>query len=208
MRTHLRLLLAVGLALPACDDASGPQTGRLSVSTHTEGDDPDANGDELTVGEADPLELDPTGTSELDLAPGQYTLRLLNVPGHCSVAPAATLQVEVLPAGTAQITFAITCSSDQGTLVVSTKTEGDDPDPDGFQLVVDGVAPLAMNPNDTAEVDLAPGHYTLQLRDVADLCSVSPGNAPRGRHHAWQHDSGGLRDQLSSDRDADRLASR
>ena len=64
--------------------------------------------------------------------------------------------------------------STDGTLVVSTSTGGNDPDPDGYLLTVDGVESVVLAPIGTAEVDVAPGRHTLRLLDVADDCSVVP----------------------------------
>ena len=65
--------------------------------------------------------------------------------------------------------------SADGILAVSTSTSGDDPDPDGFQVTIDGIDSLALLPSGTAELDLSPGRHTLQLLGVADHCSVVPG---------------------------------
>jgi hypothetical protein len=61
-----------------------------------------------------------------------------------------------------------------GILAVSTATSGDDPDPDGFQLRIDGVDSLALPPSGTAELDLSPGRHMVQLFGVAEHCSVTP----------------------------------
>jgi hypothetical protein len=62
-----------------------------------------------------------------------------------------------------------------GTLVVSTSTVGDDPDPDGYQLTVDDdAASLDLAPSETAEVDLSPGRHTVRLLGVAGHCAVTP----------------------------------
>lgn len=65
--------------------------------------------------------------------------------------------------------------SAEGTLVVSTSTGGADPDPDGYLLTVDGLDSLALDPNETVEVELRAGEHALQLLGVADHCSVTPG---------------------------------
>jgi hypothetical protein len=64
-----------------------------------------------------------------------------------------------------------------GTLAVSTSTSGDDPDPDGFQLTVDGGGALALLPSGAAEIHLSPGRHALQLLGVAKHCSVAPGTS-------------------------------
>lgn len=61
-----------------------------------------------------------------------------------------------------------------GTLVVSTSTVGDDPDPDGYQLTVDNTESLELSPTGTAEIDLPSGRHTLRLLGVAGHCAVTP----------------------------------
>ena len=64
--------------------------------------------------------------------------------------------------------------STDGTLIVSTATQGDDPDPDGYLLTVDGVDSVALDPTGTAEIVVASGPHTLRLLGVADHCTASP----------------------------------
>ncbi len=61
------------------------------------------------------------------------------------------------------------------TLVVSTSTQGDDPDTDGYSLSIDDADSLHLNSKGTAEVNLASGRHTLRLLGVAGRCSVAPG---------------------------------
>jgi hypothetical protein len=61
-----------------------------------------------------------------------------------------------------------------GTLVVSTSTEGDDPDQDGYLLTVDEVDSLDLDPTGTAEIRLTSGQHTLRVLGVAAHCSVAP----------------------------------
>jgi hypothetical protein len=174
MRTHASFPLVIAVSLSACDDPVVTDSdGTLSVSTSTTGLDPDPDGFQLTIDGVDSLALDPSGTVEIDLSPGRYTLRLLDVASHCAVAPATTLEVDVSATGTTQVSFAVTCSR-TGRLVVSTTTEGENPDPDGFHLTIDAVDSLALEPTGTAETTLEPGRHALQLLGVAEHCSVAP----------------------------------
>lgn len=63
----------------------------------------------------------------------------------------------------------------EGTLAVSTSTSGDDPDPDGFQLTIDGLDSLGLPPSGTIERDLSAGPHSLRLSGVAEQCSIGPG---------------------------------
>ena len=60
-----------------------------------------------------------------------------------------------------------------GTLVVSTTTEGNDPDTDGYLLTIDGVRSVALDASGTIETELTPGRHTLRLLGVAEHCSVA-----------------------------------
>lgn len=65
--------------------------------------------------------------------------------------------------------------STEGTLVISTSTAGDHPDPDGYLLAVDDLDTLVLTPSGTAELEVPAGSHTLQLLGVAQHCSVVPG---------------------------------
>ena len=62
-----------------------------------------------------------------------------------------------------------------GTLVVSTASDGNDPDQDGYLLTVDGVDSLPLDPTGTSQIDLPAGQHTLRLLGMAEHCSVAPG---------------------------------
>jgi hypothetical protein len=62
-----------------------------------------------------------------------------------------------------------------GMLVVSTFTTGGDPDRDGFQLTIDGVNSVTLEPTDTAQVIVPSGRHALGLLGVAGQCAVDPG---------------------------------
>jgi hypothetical protein len=63
----------------------------------------------------------------------------------------------------------------EGTLIVSTSTVGGDPDRDGFELTIDGVNSIDLEPIDSVEVVVSAGRHTLGLLGVAGQCSVDPG---------------------------------
>jgi hypothetical protein len=176
MRTH-PILLVLGLSLWACDGTNGPSTGTLQVSTYTEGNEPDLDGYLLTVDDADTLTLDASGLTDVDLAVGHHTLRLLGVAAHCAVTSDATLEVEIQPMGRTLAAFEVACPRSTGTLVVSTFTQGDDPDEDGFRLAIDDVDAGALQPTGVVEVELIPGPHTVHLLGVAAQCTVAAGTA-------------------------------
>ena len=62
-----------------------------------------------------------------------------------------------------------------GTLQVSTSTEGEHFDQDGYLVTIDDVDTLHLNPGATIEVELAPGRHSLKLLGLADNCWVFSG---------------------------------
>jgi hypothetical protein len=62
-----------------------------------------------------------------------------------------------------------------GRLVVSTSTEGDDPDLDGYLLTIDELDTLALLPSSIVQRTVPAGQHSLRLLAVAERCSVGPG---------------------------------
>lgn len=171
MRTHPFLLLAVGLTLAGCDNSGGPsQFGTLSVSTFTEGDDPDPDGYLLTVDGVDSLALAPNGAVEVDLPPGRHTLRLLGVATPCLVAPAASLEVEVPSLDTTSVAFEINCLLTGAR--ITTTTTGLDVDPNGYRVEVDATDRGILPSNGTVLTRLDPGSRTITLAGLAPNCTM------------------------------------
>jgi len=178
MRTHQILLLAVGLTLAACDDPVGPATGTLRVSTYTDGGAPEQAGYRLAVDEVDSLDLDPTGTAEVNPAPGRHTLRLVGVAAECTVAPGTSLDIDIARGSTTPVAFEISCPpTGDGTLIVSTKTTGVDLDTDGYRVEVDGIERGILPSSGSVLTHLEPGGRTITLTGLSSNCTlVGPGS--------------------------------
>ena len=183
MRTYPILFLAAGLG--ACDDSGGPlpsppvtdppAVGTLVVSTASEGNDPDLDGYVLTVDGSRSLPLEATGTSEIDLAAGQHTLRLLGMAEHCSVSPGTALDVAVASGDTISVAFEITCSVTG--VRITTATTGLDLDTDGYRVEVDGIERGEVSSNGTGLTRLDPGSRTIGLTGLTPNCAVDgPGS--------------------------------
>jgi len=65
----------------------------------------------------------------------------------------------------------------EGTLVVATITAGDDPDPNGYLLEVDGLISVSLDLTDTIETRLPSGSHSVRLVGVAEQCTVDPGDS-------------------------------
>ena len=171
MRTYPILLLIIGLSLAACDGTGGPsEDGTLVVSTSTGGTDPDPDGYQLTVDGLGSHHLDPTGTSRIDLSPGQHTLRLLGMAEHCSVSPVTPLDVDVPSRDTARVAFEVTCLATG--VRITTTTAGLDFDPDGYRVEVDGTDLGVLPSNGTVLTRLDPGSRTIALGGLSPNCTI------------------------------------
>jgi dipeptidyl aminopeptidase/acylaminoacyl peptidase len=169
------------LGVAACDGGVGPTaTGDLSVSTVTNGSEPDADGYVLIV-DADSLgTIDPSGSAVItDLPTGSYTVLITGVAANCAASGDNPRTVSVVAGQTVQTTFDVRCSATKGSITVTTATVGDDPD-DAYTLSVDGEALLTVAGNGTSSLsDLPEGTHTLHLGDVGANCAVA-GENPRG----------------------------
>jgi hypothetical protein len=179
MRYSPILILVVGLPLSACDDPTRPpeppSTGTLVVSITTGGEDPDPDGYRLSVDNADTLDLELTGTAELELASGRHTLRLLDVAEQCSVAPGPTLELDVPGGRRTPAAFEVSCPATRARVTV--ETSGLHPDPDGYLLTIDDFDTRELTPTAVVEVGLSPGRHSLSLLGVSVSCSVAPATA-------------------------------
>jgi len=104
---------------------------------------------------------------------GQHEVAISDVAGNCQVLGSATRSISVAADQTATVTFAVSCAQNVGSIAISVSTSGDDQDPDGYEVVVDGGAPTAIAINgSTTAVGLTPGDHSVALEDVAANCSV------------------------------------
>jgi hypothetical protein len=129
---------------------------------------PDQDGYLLTVDDVDSLDLEPGETTDVDLAPGRHTLRLLDVSVQCSVVAGNAVEVNVEPGRTVPVAFEVSCSTGASVTVLTT---GLDFDPDGYRLEVDGSDRERISANGTVLAGLEPGSRTIALRGLASNCA-------------------------------------
>jgi hypothetical protein len=189
MRALPILLLAAGLTLVGCDGnpptgeaptgepptgepptGEPPTDGTLVVSTSTVGDDPDLNGYLLMVDDAYSRVLRPTGSAQVDLAPGRHTLELLGVAEQCSVAPRTVLELDVARGSTTLVAFEVNCPLTGARITVT--TTGLSLDPDGYRVMVDGSDHGVIASNGTVLAQLEPGSRMIGLTGLAPNCAV------------------------------------
>jgi len=182
--TAILRLVSVGL-LAACgagQDLTLPDTGELTVTVSTAGDQLDPDGYTLRVdgGTAVPLELQdtlPVG----DLDPGEHRLELDGIAGNCVMAGPNPLTITVVAGTPATATFQVSCTGSLGSgqILVRVVTTGTEPDPDGYEVVVDPLPARAVGTTDTTTFEgLTAGTHAVRLGGVASSCEVR-GQNPR-----------------------------
>jgi hypothetical protein len=152
--------------------------GDLAVTASTTGSDLDPDGYTVTVdgGASQAIGINGSVTF-LGLAEGDHTVELTGAAGNCTVSGPNPRTVTVPSGGTATTTFAMTCVTRQGDLAVNTSTTGQDLDPDGYTVTVDGGPSQAIGINGSVSfTGLAEGDHTVELTGVAGNCTVSGPN--------------------------------
>jgi hypothetical protein len=155
-------------------------TGALRITASTTGPDPDTDGYSVAVDDGASQHVDPNGTITLDnLAPGVHTVQLSGNAPNCTVGGTNPRSVTVTAGATADVTFTVTCSATTGTIEVSVATSGDQPDPDGYVVTVEGFGPgraIGINGSETF-TNVPAGSYTVVLSNIASNCTVTGGTS-------------------------------
>jgi dipeptidyl aminopeptidase/acylaminoacyl peptidase len=174
----LALLLGCSGSDPAGTDTgpepTDPGTGSIEVVSITTGESPDPDGYLLTLdGHSSTISTNATAVFR-DLVPGDHGLDVGGIASNCTLGGAGTRTVAVAAGAVARVQFEITCASLTQSLVITTLTTGDPPDPDGYTIVLDGVAQRPVAINETVTLDaVTPGSHTVWLQGVAPNCRAS-----------------------------------
>ena len=185
MRNGLRALLTSLLALGApmllsvaCsgEDTTGPenQTGAVQVTATTSGVDLDPDGYMVALdGGSDRALARDGSTTFSSVAAGQHQVTLTGMAGNCSVTGANPVTASVSSGNTAQVTFEVVCEAPTGFVQVSTATTGDDLDPDGYTVTLDGGSDRSIGLNGvTTFSGVGVGSHQVELTGLAGNCSV------------------------------------
>lgn len=167
--------LACGGGGSGCD-GTGPcpppgDTGELQVVVTTAGPDTDPNGYTVRIGGVADSTVQPNDTLSITgLAPGAHQVQLTDLTTDCAVSGTNPKSVTILqkigirqPPPSVAI-FQVTCGVGTGSVLVKTSTTGDPPDPDGYQLLLDGVDQGNIRVQDAVTLT---GVTTSQAHDIA-----------------------------------------
>src|SRR5207302_1261801 len=117
-------------------------TGSVTVTTSTSGGTPDPDGYTVAVTGVASQHIDPNGNATFaNLATGSHTVTLSGIASNCSVSGGTSRPVTVTTGPPVSVTFTIDCPTvppPTGDLTVTAATTGQDLDPDGYTVTVDG----------------------------------------------------------------------
>jgi dipeptidyl aminopeptidase/acylaminoacyl peptidase len=159
------------------DVICAPNVGSLSISIATSGDDVDQGGYLLRADGATDTIVATAGTVVLRaLRQGTHVVKLESLPANCAVVGANPAQVLVAYDSTSTLSFSVHCSIVPGIIRAWIYASGVDPDPDGYQLLLQqSGAPahtIALPVSGTALATIAPGDYSATLGGVAANCGA------------------------------------
>lgn len=156
---------------------TGPKLGTISVTVSTVGSLLDSDGYTVSVDSGMERPVGVNGTLNIKgLAIGTHRVRLAGVAGNCAVTGSMQRSIDVLEARNAAVVFSVACVNDVA-LMVTVRTNGSSPDPDGYLLTVDDAAPEPVNAIGThAFTGLAAGPHIVTLTGIASNCVVGSVN--------------------------------
>jgi len=164
----------------ACEDPVQPTLGAIQIASLTTGEDPDGDGYTVVVDGRATHVLQSNGSIDLGaVAPGSHDVRLEGIAPNCTVEGGETRRVQVAPGELVEVNFVVVCAakvSRTGTVQITTVTSGPDPDPDGYEVRVEGSGFTTTVPTSgaagTVTVAVPVGSYSVRLARVAVNCSV------------------------------------
>jgi Tol biopolymer transport system component len=175
----LLAVLLLGAQLSCSDSTSSPTEGGIHVTVVSSGAPPDPDGYGVSVdgGPAQAVAANGSVTAS-SLAPGSHSVALISLATQCSVVGENPRTVEVSRDSTTEVEFEVTCTTGTGAIEVTTTTDGEDLDPDGYTVSLDGGAAQPILGSGTLTLsELETGEHALELSDVAPNCAVAGGTS-------------------------------
>ena len=171
-----RCLLGLLAGLACSGDPTGPASGNIEVAIAISGTDSlPSPGLTVSLDHGPPRALSEPETRFTGIESGMHSIALVNLALNCAVAGSNPVSVDVSSGQTAQVHFAITCSS-PGTLIVITQTTTTNgARPESYGLTLDGNSGARLAANGRLAIVVGVGNHTAELTDVPASCAVEPG---------------------------------
>jgi Tol biopolymer transport system component len=166
-------------------------TGIIEVTAATSGVEPDPDGYTVRVDSGTPRPLAIGGTVRFEgVSGGDHSVAVAGAAANCTIGGenprTVPVTVGTTTRDTARTTFALTCVSTTGALMVTAATSGAELDPNGYSVYVDEVCDDyycnyawtgSVGANDSVTIPgLAVGAHTVLLSDVASNCTLAGAN--------------------------------
>jgi hypothetical protein len=151
----------------------------VEVMVATGGLDIDPNGYAVSVDGAPPLPISVNGTVRITrLSPGTHTVTLTGLVGNCAPPDATNPRSLDVPVGeVVPVAFSVTCGAAHGVVEITAATSGNELDPNGYTVQLDGGAPQALPLNGTVRFGaVSGGAHTVTLADAAGNCTIGGAN--------------------------------
>jgi len=147
-------------------------TGDVTVNVITSGVDLDTDGYGITVDGVNAGSVTSNGNTILRaLTPGSKTVGITGVASNCTAA-AATKPVVVAAGLPTPVTFDVTCRPRTAVMRFNVATTGAEPDPNGYQLVIDGMGFRLPSNGVFRLLNVPLGRRFLQITEVANNCAM------------------------------------
>jgi WD40 repeat protein len=167
-RASLLLLLAF-----ACRAPAEPSSASLEVAAVTSGPALDADGYRVSLDGEPSRRLEGNGTLLFStLSEGEHEVELSNVAANCLVDGDSFRRVDLSVGHAARVEFSVECGSTFGTARVSATTIGTDPDPNGYDVLVDGGPMGVLAGRGLTELVLPAGAHLISLTGLTPNCQV------------------------------------
>ena len=132
----------------------------------------DGDGFDVRVDNGNTRPLPADGVLDLEgMLPGEHTLELTDVELPCEVTSANPQTATVVAGDVVNVAFTVACEH-TGFIQIWTQTTGEDPDPNGYFLAVDGADAPIIEANVVATLAVDAGEHEVTLSEVAANCTV------------------------------------
>jgi hypothetical protein len=170
---------ALALVVSACGESNtGVVVPDLQVTTSTSGTDLDPDGYSVSVDGDQGRAVGITDTLEISgLTEGDRQVSLGGVSDNCTVQGDNPRTVHIVSGSTTDAEFLVVCGPPGGAVTVTTATTGEEPDSDGYGVMVDDSPAVPAAANDAVTLSqLTVGSHQVTLTGIAANCRVREDN--------------------------------